>query len=51
MIVVDANFLVVLASGNVRNLLAPECELDYLYSRAQQLGIADLLNEVLKADE
>lgn len=36
---------------DVRNLLAPECELDYLHSRAQQLGIADLLREVLKADE
>jgi hypothetical protein len=36
---------------DVRNLLAPECELDYLRSRAQQLGIADLLNEVLQADE
>jgi hypothetical protein len=36
---------------DVRNLLVPECDLDYLQSRAQELGVADLLKEVLTAHE
>ena len=36
---------------DVRNLLMPECEMDYLRSRAQMLGVDYLLNEVLLDDE
>jgi hypothetical protein len=36
---------------DVRNLLAPECDADYLHSRAAGLGVDELLNEVLAADE
>lgn len=32
---------------DVRNLLAPECEMDYIRSRAVMLGVKDSLEEVL----
>lgn len=36
---------------DVRNLLAPECDSNYLQSRAHQLGVTDLLQEVLTVYE
>lgn len=36
---------------DVRNLLAPECDSDYLQSRALQLGVTDLLQEALTGYE
>ncbi len=36
---------------DVRNLLTPECEMDYIYSRAVTLGVKGLLEEVLARDE
>lgn len=31
---------------DVRNLLSPDCDLDYLRSRAQMIGVEHLLDEV-----
>ena len=36
---------------DVRNLLALDCDAAYLHSRAQQLRVEELLNEVLAGDE
>ncbi|MBX3276448.1 MAG: hypothetical protein KF868_00465 [Acidobacteria bacterium] len=36
---------------DVKNLLTPECGMDYVTSRAARLGVADLLNEVMTEDE
>ena len=36
---------------DVHNILTSECDLEYLQSRAQELGVAELLKEVLKAYE
>lgn len=36
---------------DVNNLLVPECDLEYLQSRAKTLGVTDLLNEALAAHE
>lgn len=36
---------------DVHNILTSECDLEYLQSRAQELGVAELLKEVLKAHE
>ena len=36
---------------DVRNLLAPDCDADYLISRAQALGVDELLKEVQAHDE
>jgi len=36
---------------DVRNLLASECDLDYMYSRAENLGIKPLLDEVIETNE
>ena len=36
---------------DVKNLLRPDCEIVYLTSRAAQLGVAELLNEVMTKDE
>lgn len=36
---------------DVKNLLTPDCEMDYVTSRAARLGVADLLNEVMTEDE
>ena len=36
---------------DVKNLLRPDCEIVYLTSRAAQLGVAELLNEVMAKDE
>ena len=36
---------------DVKNLLTPDCEMEYLTSRAAQLGVAELLNEVMTKDE
>ncbi len=36
---------------DVRNILTPDSDLDYLQSRADQLGIANLLLEVLDTNE
>ncbi len=37
--------------GDVRNLLAPECDLDYLRSRARMLGVEPLFEEVQSRNE
>jgi len=36
---------------DVRNLLVPDCDADYLHSRAQKLGVEELLKETLAEDE
>ena len=36
---------------DVKNLLAADCDNDYLSSRAEKLGVKDLLNEVRAAHE
>lgn len=36
---------------DVRNLLASDCDADYLHSRAQTVGVAELLHEVQTRDE
>ena len=36
---------------DVRNLLTADCEMDYLTSRAQALGVAELLQEIIKKNE
>ena len=36
---------------DVKNLLTPDCEMEYLTSRAAQLGVTEQLNEVMTKDE
>lgn len=36
---------------DVKNLLAPDCDVSYLQSRAEQLGVKSLLLEVMGGDE
>ena len=37
--------------SDVKNLITPDFEWDYLASRAMQIGIAELLKEVGASDE
>lgn len=37
--------------GDVKNLLSPDCDMSYVQSRAELLGVRSLLLEVLGADE
>ena len=37
--------------GDVRNLLTADCDMSYLYSRADELGVKELLTEVLRSHE
>jgi hypothetical protein len=36
---------------DVKNLLSPDCDMSYLYSRAQNLGVRSLLEELVDAHE
>jgi hypothetical protein len=36
---------------DVKNLLTPDCDMPYLYSRADELGVKELLTEVLRSHE
>lgn len=36
---------------DVKNLLSPDCDLPYLYSRAENLGVKSLLEEIVDAHE
>lgn len=35
---------------DVRNLLVADCDMGYLQTRAPELGVSELLKEVLNAD-
>lgn len=37
--------------GDVKNLLSPECDMFYLYSRAESLGVKSLLEEIAGTHE
>lgn len=37
--------------GDVKNLLSPECDMSYLYSRAEGLGVKSLLEEIIGTHE
>jgi len=36
---------------DIKNLLSPECDMSYLYTRAETLGVKSLLEEIIEAHE